>query len=90
MFKNMKIGMRLGLGFGTVLLLMLVLAYEGIGAISAMNEEIDEIIGQNVKKTTLSTNMMESVHIVSRVLRTMILLDDRDAKAAEKVKLDKA
>ena len=40
MFKNMKIGVRLGLGFGLVLLLLSVIAFTGITRLTAMNDAV--------------------------------------------------
>ncbi len=90
MFKNMKVGMRLGLGFCVVLLLMTGIIYSAISGMSAQNAKLDEIVNENIYKTALSNTMSENVHIVTRILRTMILLDDRAAMQVEKEKLDKA
>jgi methyl-accepting chemotaxis protein len=90
MFKNMKIGMRLGSGFAVVLLLMSILAYLGISGMSVMNAKIDELVNQNAYKTALSNTLAENVHIVSRVTRTIVLLKDETAMSAERAKLLKA
>ncbi|MGZ8158849.1 MAG: MCP four helix bundle domain-containing protein, partial [Methylobacter sp.] len=90
MFKNMKVGMRLGLGFCVVLLLMTGIIYSAISGMSAQNDKLDEIVSQNVYKTTLSSTMSENVHIVSRILRNIILITDDASMQAEIEKLDKA
>jgi methyl-accepting chemotaxis protein len=90
MFKNMKIGMRLGLGFGIVLLLMVVLTYEGLGGMAAQNDKMDKIVNENDAKTTLCNTMSENIHIASRLLRNIILVTDEAGMRAEKAKLDKA
>ncbi|MGR9012964.1 MAG: HAMP domain-containing methyl-accepting chemotaxis protein [Gammaproteobacteria bacterium] len=90
MFKNMKVGMRLGLGFGVVLLLMIVVIYSGISGMSSQNDKMDQVVNENAYKTALSNTMSESVHIVSRILRTITLLDDQAAMQVEKAKMDKA
>ncbi|EGW22882.1 HAMP domain-containing methyl-accepting chemotaxis protein [Methylobacter tundripaludum] len=90
MFKNMKVGMRLGLGFGVVLLLMITVIYSGISAMSSQNDKMDQIVNENAYKTALSNTMSENVHIVSRILRTITLLDDQAAMQVEKAKMDKA
>ncbi|TAN67713.1 MAG: methyl-accepting chemotaxis protein [Methylobacter sp.] len=90
MFKNMKVGMRLGLGFGVVLLLMTGIIYSGISGMSSQNDKMDQIVNENNVKMALSNTMSENIHIVSRILRTIILLDDKAAMQVEKDKLDKA
>ncbi|TAN67733.1 MAG: methyl-accepting chemotaxis protein [Methylobacter sp.] len=90
MFKNMKVGMRLGLGFCVVLLLMIGIIYSAVNGMSAQDDKLDEIVNQNIYKTALSNTMSENVHIVTRIMRTIVLLDDRAAMQAEKEKLDKA
>ena len=90
MFKNMKVGMRLGLGFCVVLLLMIGIIYSGISGMSSQNEKLDEVVNQNVYKTALSNTMSENVHIVSRIIRNMILITDDAVMQAEMEKLNKA
>lgn len=90
MFANMKIGLRLTLGFFVVLALMAVLAGVGISGMSTIQSRLDEIVKDNVYKTKLINDMSESVHIVSRVTRTLILLTDESAMASEKKKIDAA
>lgn len=90
MFKNMKIGMRLGLGFAVVLLLMVVLIYEGLGGMTAQNEKMDKILNENNVKTALCNTMAENVHIVTRVIRSLILVNDPSAQQGEKEKILKA
>ncbi|MDD1620009.1 MAG: methyl-accepting chemotaxis protein [Methylococcaceae bacterium] len=90
MFKNMKIGMRLGSGFAVVLLLMVVLIYEGIHGMAAENEQLDKIVNENDVKTALCNTMAENVHIVTRQIRNIIMVTDEAGMQAEKEKLDKA
>jgi len=90
MFKNMKVGMKLGLGFGVVLVLMIAIALLGMRSMKLSNDQLDDIVKDNVYKMQLVNTMSESVHIVSRILRTMVLLDDVDAMKEEKSKLDTA
>jgi methyl-accepting chemotaxis protein len=90
MFKNMKIGMRLGLGFAVVLLLMVVLIYEGLGGMNAQNEKMDKILNENNVKTALCNTMAENIHIVTRVIRSLILVNDSASQQGEKEKIIKA
>jgi methyl-accepting chemotaxis protein len=88
MFANIKIGIRLAAGFAVVLILMAVLAMVGINGLASVEGRLDEIVNDNVVKTKLVTDMSESVHIVTRITRTIVLLEDPDAIASERKKLD--
>ena len=88
MFANMKIGLRLTLGFAIVLLLMAALAAVGINGMSNVQGRLDEIVKDNMVKIQLNSNMAEAIHIASRITRTIILLTDEAAMAVEKKKLD--
>jgi methyl-accepting chemotaxis protein len=56
----------------------------------ASNDQLTDIVGDNMHKIELVNTLSESVHIVSRVIRSMVLLDDPAAIAEEKVKLTAA
>jgi methyl-accepting chemotaxis protein len=89
MFANMKIGLRLTLGFVVLLALMIVMAVVGINSMSSIQGRLDEIVNDNVYKTKLNSDMSEAVHIVTRITRTVIMLDDAAAIEAEHKKLNK-
>ena len=88
MFANIKIGIRLAAGFATVLLLMAVLAFVGISGMSNVQGRLDEIVNDNMVKLGLVNDMAEAVHVVTRVTRTIVLLEDQEARSAERKKLD--
>jgi methyl-accepting chemotaxis protein len=88
MFANIKIGIRLAAGFAVVLLLMAGLALVGINGMASVQGRLDEIVNDNMVKLKLVNDMSEAVHIVTRVTRTIVLLEDPDAIAAERKKLD--
>jgi len=72
--KNMKIGFRLGLGFAAVLALMIGVAAIGLSSMAKIQAELDKVVNQNVYKMGLLQDMSESVHIISRVTRTLVIL----------------
>ncbi|MDQ8021098.1 MAG: methyl-accepting chemotaxis protein [Moraxellaceae bacterium] len=90
MFSNMKIGSRLAAGFGAVLTLLVVLIVAGIMSMAAIEARLEGIVTVNNEKTRLLSEMSESVHIVARVMRTIVLLDDPSAQATEHKKIDDA
>jgi methyl-accepting chemotaxis protein len=88
MFANIKLGIRLAAGFAAVLLLMVGLTLAGLNGMATVQGKLDEIVNDNMVKTKLINDMSEAVHIVSRITRTIVLLDDHDAVAAERNKLE--
>ncbi|OIN92544.1 MAG: methyl-accepting chemotaxis protein [Comamonadaceae bacterium CG1_02_60_18] len=87
MFANMKIGLRLSLGFAIVLALMAALAAVGINGMANVQERLDGIVNDNMHKIALNTDMSQQIHIVTRLMRTTVLLKDPAAIAAEHKKI---
>ncbi len=83
MFKNMKIGMRLGLGFGIVLLLMIALTLLGISRMASIHGSLEDIVKEDVVKTEEVREMAESVLRVAISTRNVIIMTDPAAMAEE-------
>ncbi len=90
MFENMKIGKRLGVGFGIVLLLTFSITGLGLNSFYAMNDKLEQIVTVNNKRVKLAQRGAEAIHIISRVTRTITLLDSKESKLEEKKKLEAA
>ena len=87
---NMKVGTRLSAGFGLVLVLLVLVAMLGVYSMGSINERLDKVVNENVVKTELVQTMSESVHIVARVTRTVVLLNDVTIMRRELLKLQAA
>jgi len=85
MFKNLKIGLRLGLGFGVVLLLLVLLSGLSIERISTINNDTADIVDNRMPKIEMATEIRENLLIMARSVRSMILSHD---KAFEKAQLE--
>jgi methyl-accepting chemotaxis protein len=88
--SNLKIGARLGVAFALPLTLMAIVAAVGYTSLQGADTFMDDIVHDNVEKMYLVNDMSEQVHIVSRVLRTVVLLQDDGAMAAEQRKIEAA
>ncbi len=77
MFKNMKIGARLGLGFGLVLILLATIAFIGITRLSAVNEDVSELVNDKYPKTVLANDIKNNFNQISRSMRNTLLMDDK-------------
>jgi methyl-accepting chemotaxis protein len=90
MLANMRIGQRLAIGFAIVLLLMAAVAYVGVSGMSSVQDRLNGIVNTNMAKTQLSNVVANSINVVTRTTRTIILLDDQAAMAAEMKQIEAA
>ncbi|NMM36275.1 MAG: HAMP domain-containing protein [Glaciimonas sp.] len=87
---NLKIGTRLGFGFGLILMLLAGVAALGINSMSKTDDALHHIVDVNVKKMAYLDDMKGSVHIVARVERTVAMLSDEREANIQKKKIDEA
>jgi methyl-accepting chemotaxis protein len=78
MFENMKIGMRLAIGFGAVVALLVVIAVLSLVRLGTIGNSIEDIDQDKYPKTVLANNINENVNLVARSIRNMILLDKKE------------
>ena len=76
MFANMKIGVRLGLGFGLILVLPVALSFLGLVYMSQIEGHLDEIAGDNMFKIERAHEMRETVVGVALAARNTALLTE--------------
>ena len=85
MFNNLKIGVRLGLGFAFVLLMLAAISILSITRINELNAGIDELAEGRIPKIVLSDELAFNVQLVGRGVRNMIMTTD---KGIEKQQLE--
>jgi methyl-accepting chemotaxis protein len=90
MLANMKIGIRMTAGFSVILLFMAAMAFTGISNLESLHEQVEDLVENNLYKKTLTGDMSDSIHIVSSMIRSVIMLKDPAAIAAERKKIDQA
>jgi methyl-accepting chemotaxis protein len=90
MFANMKIGLRLTLGFSIVLVLMAALAVVGINGMSAVEGRLNEITKDNMVKLKLNNDMARNLGDVQRMMRTLMLLKDPAGQASQRKAIEQA
>ena len=103
MFKNLKIGIRLGLGFGLVLVLLTVISVMSYTRLGTLNESVNDMVNDKFPKTVLANDVIDQINVVARAIRNAALVKrpedvarelDRIAEARKKIsegfnKLDK-
>jgi methyl-accepting chemotaxis protein len=75
--KNLNIGVRLGLAFGVLLLLIAVMAYTGWHALTTTKAHID-ITNENDVKIKAANEMQGAVNEFARSVRNALIYNDRD------------
>jgi methyl-accepting chemotaxis protein len=89
-FTNLKIGQRLGLGFGIVLVLLAALIGVGLSAMSTINESLNGIVQGNNVRIDAAANMRDAQRRISTALRDTMLVSDSARMAAVGKSLESA
>jgi methyl-accepting chemotaxis protein len=82
MFKNMKIGFRLGLGFGFVVLLLATISVVSYMRLSQLNGGITGLVNDRFPKTVWANDIVDNLNVVARSVRDAMLVKG-DAAAQE-------
>jgi methyl-accepting chemotaxis protein len=78
MFKDMKIGMRLGGAFGMLVVLMVMMSAIGIAKLSSMNDALDDIVNRNWAKTQSASGVLAGTNEIAISIRNMLLSTNRE------------
>jgi methyl-accepting chemotaxis protein len=73
MFQNMKVATRLGMGFGTVVVLLLVLSVVSVSRLAMLNDGTKLIMEDRYPKVVLSNEVIRLALDNGRQLRSMLL-----------------
>jgi methyl-accepting chemotaxis protein len=84
MFKNLKIGVRLGLGFGLVLVLLSVIAALGITRMALINNSVEDITKDKWPKVVLLQAGLAGTNEIAVGMRNLALADTKEARQAAK------
>ncbi|MEY2633190.1 MAG: hypothetical protein RIR00_1844, partial [Pseudomonadota bacterium] len=77
MLNNLKIGTRLVLAFGSVLVLLIALSLLAISRIGELNHDISGITNDRMPKIEMSAQMVENTLLQARSVRNLILAEDK-------------
>jgi len=80
MFKNLKVGVRLGLGFATTLILLIVIAVLAIIDIASLNNDIQQMTNDRFPKTVQANAIVRSINVIARNLRNAALFSGEEQK----------
>ena len=80
MFSNMKVAVRLSLGFGAVVLLLLVLSTVSMMRMAAMDQDTDLIMDDRYPKVVLANEAAMRTLDNARQVRSMLLTTNEDER----------
>jgi methyl-accepting chemotaxis protein len=85
--NNLKIGQRLGLGFGLVLLLLVIIASLGVNKMASLNADTDTLVKVDWVKAKLANKVLDNVRgSIARVFQSVAATDPQEtAKAQERL-----
>ncbi|MBL8492032.1 MAG: methyl-accepting chemotaxis protein, partial [Rhodocyclaceae bacterium] len=87
MFKNLRIGTRLGLGFAFALVMMALIAGLGIERMSMLNGELDRMVNDRFPKTVAANDVIDALNVIARAMRNAALVkgDDNIRKELDRI-----
>jgi methyl-accepting chemotaxis protein len=74
MLNNMKLGVRLGIGFGIVVLLLVVNAAVGFIGIRDATHGVDVLAHEHFPKTVMANNIIDAINVNARAIRNALLV----------------
>ncbi len=90
MLKNMKIGTRLILAFGLILLLLLVNGGLSFRMIEGLSDDVTILAEDNMPKVELASEIIDNINIIARALRNIIIDTSKETQQAELARIEKA
>jgi methyl-accepting chemotaxis protein len=80
---RLTLARRLGLGFGALLLLLLLVAGLSVAALRSQGQRVQDIVGVKNEKLAQANRLLESINSLAIQARTITLLTDVNAIGAE-------
>ena len=87
--NNFKIGTRLNVAFGSILLLLIAITSIGWSSLSATKTSMDVVVYENNTKIALSNKMLLDLNLVARSVRNYILYKDKEKLATMLERIDR-
>src|SRR2546428_13796162 len=77
MLRKMKIGVRLGCGFGVVMALFALVSVTAYSNIHTLNDEMSSMVNDKFPKTVWAHHMLEDINRIAHGFGNALLLTDR-------------
>lgn len=88
MFKNMKIGLRLALGFGLVICFIIAIIVVSVNQMAVSHTKIDRIVKVNNVRVQLANNMIDNARETALAVRGILVLkySNESSESTQKMK----
>lgn len=84
MLSNLKIGVRLTLGFGVIVALILAIAFFSFRGLATMHNSTDRIVNAVYAKAEAASDALTNMQAVVRSIDLIVMQKDRNAQEKEK------
>ncbi len=78
MLNNLKIGIRLGIGFGIVVVLLIIISVVAYQRLGLVNTEIEGLMEDKFPKTVQANDIIDAVNALARIQRNAALVKGED------------
>jgi methyl-accepting chemotaxis protein len=82
MLNNLKLGVRLGIGFAITLLLLVVIAATSYSRLGTLNDSVDLVVNDRFPKTTQANAVVRAINVIARNLRNAAMFTGEEQKKA--------
>lgn len=86
--NNLKVGMRLGLGFALVVALLVVVAIVGATRLGTVDAMTIEVVRNRLPKVLTVNKLVDNMHVATQAVRNMLLTSDSAVMARENQAID--
>ena len=76
MFKNLKIGVRLGIGFGLMVALLIAVSAIAYLRVGNLDSDIEDMVNDKFPKTELANEILNHINLTARAIRNVMLVKD--------------
>ncbi len=89
-FANLRIGQRLGIGFGMVILLMLAVTFIGVSRINQVNGSVGSMVRDFYPKTVMVNGIKADLNETARSMRNLLFMTTVSEVQGELATIDKS
>ncbi|MEI7456449.1 MAG: methyl-accepting chemotaxis protein [Nitrosomonadales bacterium] len=80
MFKNLRIGVRLGIGFGLMVLLLATISVVSYLRLTQISTDIGDVINDKFPKTVMANDIIDQNNVIARAMRNSLLVKPDDVQ----------
>ena len=88
--KNLKIASKLIIGFSLAIIGLIVIAVIGATRVSTISHQVETLAAERFPKTLMANNVIDSVNMVARAVRNILLVKTSEEAQKELARIDEA